>query len=91
MLYVVGEFLPKTDFLTKVDQCIVMTTMLLPGLGITVFVTAEVDASSRPALAEQINQWAAILLAGGWLAANIQDIEQFWVRTPSKERKQKET
>eukprot|EP01046_Picozoa_sp_COSAG06_P044168 COSAG06_NODE_5907_length_3217_cov_4.295382_6_plen_104_part_00 len=26
MLYVVGESLPKTDFLTKIDQSIVLTT-----------------------------------------------------------------
>jgi hypothetical protein len=29
MLYVVGESLPKTDFLTKIDKVIVMTTMSL--------------------------------------------------------------
>ena len=35
MLYVVGEALPKTDFLTKIDKIIVLTTVSLVGGGLS--------------------------------------------------------
>ena len=33
VLYVVGESLPKTDFLTQIDKCIVLTTLTLASTG----------------------------------------------------------
>jgi len=44
MLYVVGEALPKTDFLTRIDAVIVMTTVTLTFAGITSLALAEVHA-----------------------------------------------
>ena len=47
MLYVVGEALPKTDFLTKVDEAIVLTTLTLASTGLAsrVFVWAHEETA----------------------------------------------
>ena len=51
MLYVVGESLPRTDFLTKIDIVIVLTTTLLVIIGITSVVLHRVAKKDDAALA----------------------------------------
>lgn len=51
MLYVVGASLPRTDFLTKIDIVIVLTTTLLVIIGITSVVVHRVAKKDDAALA----------------------------------------
>lgn len=55
MLYVVGEHLPKTDFLTKIDEAIVLTMMTLISSGVASQVVAWLHEHHGAELAVQWN------------------------------------
>jgi hypothetical protein len=54
MLYVVGESLPKTDFLTKIDRVIVISTVSLASTGFASVLTAKLHEDA-PQVAELWN------------------------------------
>ena len=65
MLYVVGESLPKTDFLTKVDVVIVLTTGSLLFIGIGSVALARVHSEygvETANLANSIFGWALVVV-----------------------------
>ena len=61
MLYVVGASLPKTDFLTKIDTVIVLTTLSLAFTGLASLILAKVHKSAGQEAAER---WNLILEVG---------------------------
>jgi hypothetical protein len=61
MLYVVGESLPKTDFLTKIDQVIVITTASLAFNGAA---TAIINMVHQQHGARTANEWNTIICIG---------------------------
>lgn len=56
MLYVVGSSLPKTDFLTKIDVVIVLTTVSLAFSGMASLLIAHLHSASGPDVATKWNQ-----------------------------------
>ena len=62
MLYVVGEHLPKTDFLTIVDQVIVVTTCSLFLMGLGSCIIFFVHRKFGEELAQQVNWGFGIFL-----------------------------
>jgi hypothetical protein len=68
MLYVVGEALPKTDFLTKVDEAIVLTTLTLASTGLAsrVFVWAHEEYGEETAKSwnRQTAIWSLVFYVG---------------------------
>ena len=70
MLYVVGESLPKTDLLTRIDKVIVLTTSCLVTIGITSVVLHR-QSNTDLDRAEEWNTWSKALGIGfprsqGW-------------------------
>ena len=55
MLYVVGSALPKTDFLTRIDLVILLTTCSLAAIGLGSCVIAWLHAHLGPATATEVN------------------------------------
>jgi hypothetical protein len=71
MLYVVGEALPKTDFLTKIDQVIVISTVSLASTGIVSMALAKLHKERGEEVADRWNMIAAIGLSGFYVLANL--------------------
>jgi hypothetical protein len=75
MLYVVGAALPKTDFLTKIDTVIVMTTVSLALTGIASLALAKVhkdmgvDAANDWNLGMEVSLISAYVLTNFWIFA----------------------
>jgi len=67
MLYVVGDDLPKTDFLTKIDQIIVLTTLSLAVMGLSSVLIYSIDKYYNSRDADTVNVW----LGGGLAAVNV--------------------
>ena len=65
MLYVVGAALPKTDFLTKIDIVIVLTTISLAFTGLASLLRATVHRDAGKEVAERWNKIVETLLIGG--------------------------
>eukprot|EP00039_Didymoeca_costata_P025946 m.14580 g.14580 ORF g.14580 m.14580 type:complete len:377 (-) comp5145_c0_seq1:246-1376(-) len=70
MLYVVGESLPKTDFLTSIDKVIVITTILLMMLG--VFAVALFEESKKDFdRAREMNDIILYVVTAGYVLFNL--------------------
>jgi len=71
MLYVVGESLPKTDFLTKIDLVIIVTSAVLAGTAGASCAIVAIHRRRGPAVAESANLIASLLLAVCNILANV--------------------
>lgn len=71
MLYVVGEALPRTDFLTKVDWAIMLTTCLIAVTGTMTHVLLWVEINVGPEQATTANQWTAVGVATIYVVGNL--------------------
>jgi hypothetical protein len=71
MLYVVGASLPKTDFLTKIDVVIVMTTISLAFTGLASLGIAHIHVEVGEDVARDWNWGMEISLIAVYVLANI--------------------
>ena len=71
MLYVVGEALPKTDFLTKIDTVIVITTSTLFFTGIAAVALKKVHKVLGEEQANHYNFIVECVLGGSYTLANL--------------------
>jgi hypothetical protein len=71
MLYVVGAALPKTDFLTKIDTVIVLTTVSLAFTGLASSALAQVHHDSGEEVAKQCNLILVASLISMYVVANL--------------------
>eukprot|EP01050_Picozoa_sp_SAG11_P004525 SAG11_NODE_291_length_11180_cov_102.040155_16_plen_398_part_00 len=71
MLYVVGAALPKTDFLTKIDVVIVLTTLSLAFIGVASLALAKVHKDSGVDVADKWNLIIEIALILCYFLANL--------------------
>jgi hypothetical protein len=76
MLYVVGAALPKTDFLTKIDTVIVMTTVSLAFTGVASLVLAKMNKEMVANVADDWNLGMEVSLVSLYVLAN------FWIFAP---------
>jgi hypothetical protein len=76
MLYVVGAALPKTDFLTKIDTVIVMTTVSLAFTGIASLALAKMHKEMGANVADDWNLATEVSLVSLYVLANI------WIFAP---------
>eukprot|EP01047_Picozoa_sp_COSAG01_P063161 COSAG01_NODE_8141_length_2906_cov_4.727823_3_plen_193_part_00 len=60
MLYVVGETLPKTDFLTKIDRVIVATIISMLLVGVSTMILFELHRVYGEQTANAWNLWIAV-------------------------------
>jgi hypothetical protein len=85
VLYVVGESLPKTDFLTQIDKCIVLTTLTLASTGYNSRIIAWMHETHGEATAVRWNHISeiatlvvyAVCTAGIFLPAFLRARETF--------------
>jgi hypothetical protein len=80
MLYVVGGALPKTDFLTKIDQVIVLSTLSLACTGLASALIAQVHAQHGEEMAGRLNRLVVLGLAGLHVFANLVIFTPAWWR-----------
>lgn len=71
MLYVVGATLPKTDFLTKIDCVIVLTTVSLAFTGLASVLLAQLHAHAGEDVATRWNLKVVVSLVSAYLFANL--------------------
>mmetsp|Transcript_74685 Transcript_74685/g.211004 ORF Transcript_74685/g.211004 Transcript_74685/m.211004 type:complete len:409 (+) Transcript_74685:64-1290(+) len=71
MLYVVGASLPKTDFLTKIDRIIVITTVLISLVGLSSLCLATAFKRHGKEVAERWNLATELALIVGYCLANL--------------------
>ena len=71
MLYVVGATLPKTDFLTKINTVIVMTTVSLAFTGIASLGIAQLHTALGPDVARDWNLSIEVSLISMYVLANL--------------------
>jgi hypothetical protein len=71
MLYVVGATLPKTDFLTKIDVVIVLSTCSLAFTGVVSLGLAKLHEESGADLAKDWNLRVEILLVSLYVLTNL--------------------
>ena len=71
MLYVVGGSLPKTDFLTKIDKVIVLTTVSLAVTGVASLILVHVHKSVGVDQARMWNWAIEITLLAVYVIANV--------------------
>ncbi len=76
MLYVVGASLPKTDFLTKIDVVVVLTTVSLAFTGVASSILTTIHADSGEDVAKQWNLRTVVCLALVYVLSNI------WIFAP---------
>ncbi len=79
MLYVVGEALPRTDFLTKIDTVIVITTTTLFVTGISALALAKVHKTFGQDVADRCNLIVECVLIGAYVLANLVIFVPAWV------------
>ena len=71
MLYVVGDSLPKTHFLTRVDKLIVSTIVTISLSGLLSRMIYSIHMSRDQAAAEKWNFWVETALAALYVSSNI--------------------
>jgi hypothetical protein len=71
MLYVVGDSLPKTHFLTRVDKLIVSTIVTISLSGLLSRMIYSIHMSQGQTRAEQWNVWVERALAVLYIVSNI--------------------
>jgi hypothetical protein len=76
MLYVLGAALPKTDFLTKIDTVIVMTTVSLAFTGIASLALAKMNKEMGVVVADDWNLATEVSLISLYVLCN------FWIFAP---------
>ena len=79
MLYVVGEALPKTDFLTKIDKVIVLTTCTLATIGVASCFLYLLHLSGEEGK-EQAKWWNVAI---GFFLSILFTISNSWIFLPS--------
>jgi hypothetical protein len=83
MLYVVGEALPKTDFLTKIDAVIVLTTCSLAFTGIASLALAKVHEKLGQEVADLWNFYVEIGMIVGYVLFNLVIFVPTWMKQRS--------
>ena len=71
MLYVVGDSLPKVNFLTPIDAVIVLTTVTITLIGIISLVLSKVEADLGEDAAERWNLIAEVAIFLSYVIANL--------------------
>jgi hypothetical protein len=71
MLYVVGDSLPKTHFLTRVDKLIVSTIMTISLSGLLSRLIFSVHQRQGKEVAEKLNQWIEVSLVALYTISNL--------------------
>lgn len=66
MLYVVGQYLPRADYLTQMDKVIGLTTMLNAVIGLEARLVAWIVRTYSYELAESVDLWLEVVLAVGY-------------------------
>ena len=79
MLYVVGESLPKTDFLTCIDQVIVLTMATLAAVGVFSCLIFLVGSEYGEAAAAWWNKVLAATVAVAYFAGNLMFLLRPWL------------
>ena len=83
MLYVVGDSLPKTDFLTCIDQVIVLTMATLAMIGISSTAIFLVSNSHNMEVATRWNNYVAVVASSIYVLANAWLLLLPWCRKNS--------
>ena len=83
MLYVVGEALPKTDFLTKIDVTIVISTISLALTGLFSMALAKLHKEIGEEVAERWNMIAGTSLSSFYVLANLVIFVPAWLKQRS--------
>jgi hypothetical protein len=71
MLYVVGESLPKTDELTKIDNIIMLSTISLAAIGTAACAIFKTHTEMGLELAELVNKWCGICISSVYVIVNL--------------------
>ena len=79
MLYVVGEALPRTDFLTKIDIVIVISTVSLAITGIASLILAKVHKEMGQEVADRWNFIVEVGLIAFYVLANLVIFVPAWL------------
>lgn len=79
MLYVVGESLPKTDFLTCIDQVIVLTMATLAAVGVFSCAIFLVASAHGEEAAAWWNKFLAATVAVAYCAGNMIFLLRPWM------------
>lgn len=77
MLYVVGAELPKTDFLTKIDQVVVISLCVMAGIATSSRLVAWMDSKYGEKVANDWDFWIE------WLGLALYVVSNGWIFAPS--------
>ena len=89
MLYVVGESLPKTDFLTKIDQVTVLSTCMMAVIGTLARVLAWIHDNYGDEVANDWNRWSEFSGETVYVLANLYIFLPTWYKRNSNVKRLK--
>lgn len=84
MLYVVGDALPKTDFLTKIDVIIVISTVSLALTGAVSLILVSVHEAFGQDVADWWNLRVELAMVGFYVLANLVVFVPAWLKRRSE-------